>query len=191
MKTALVFGASGGIGSATVTQLQNQQYTLIGLNRSQLDFCQAQADQVSSIIRQTDPDVIINCAGVMKGEFTEIFDVNVASNWYIINHFIQSATDVKPVTIVLVGSTAHQSGRRNYPVYAASKAALHNLVQGCQEALSDTPIVLSLLHPARVKTQMSNHLAQHQNMLTTQQVAAEIVKMCSEPSQIKELNYQS
>ena len=135
MKTALVFGATGGIGSATVRQLNSRRYHVVGVSRPQLDLYGAMFEahkrpNVSSVIDEVDPDVIVNCAGVLEGDFTQVFDVNVASCWHIIQHYIQRPELVKPVSILLVGSTAYSGGRRSYPLYSASKAALHNLVQG-------------------------------------------------------------
>lgn len=187
MKTALIFGATGGIGEATVKQLSSRHCDVVAVGRDRLDFRGATSEQVSSVITATDPDIIVNCTGLLEGEFNEIFDVNVGSNWHIIQHFMRQTQHTKPVTIVLVGSTAYSSGRRNYPLYAASKAALHILVQGCQEALVDTPITLSLLHPARVKTRMSANLPVTSGCLSPDQVAGQIAKMCKESSQIKEL----
>jgi 3-hydroxy acid dehydrogenase/malonic semialdehyde reductase len=193
MKTALVFGATGGIGSATVRQLNSRRYHVVGVGRPQLDLYGAMFEahkrpNVSSVIDEVDPDVIVNCAGVLEGDFTQVFDVNVASCWHIIQHYIQRPELVKPVSILLVGSTAYSGGRRSYPLYSASKAALHNLVQGCQEILADRSIKLSLLHPARVRTRMSEQLPKTDRQLTATQVARELVKMIKEPSQIKELN---
>ena len=193
MKTALVFGATGGIGSATVRQLSSRRYTVVTVNRSQLDLYGAMFEShkrpnVSSVIAEVDPDVVINCAGVLEGDYCQVFDVNVASCWHIIQHYIQRPEPSKPVSIILVGSSAYSGGRRNYPLYSASKAALHNLVQGCQELLADRPVTLSLLHPSRVRTRMSEQLPKTNRQLTATQVARELVKMIKEPSQIKELN---
>jgi short-subunit dehydrogenase len=187
MKTALIFGATGGIGSATVNQF-NHSYSVVGVTRDQLNLrSDSIGEAIGSLLKQVDPDLVINCAGVLEGDFAEIFAVNVASCWHIIQYYLQQTEMPKPVTILLVGSTTYSGGRRNYPLYSASKAALHNLVQGCQEAIGNRAITLSLLHPARVQTRMSECLPKTGNELTAAQVASELLSMSTQPSQIKEL----
>jgi len=166
MKTALIFGSTGGIGAAVVSQFANS-HRVVTVSRHQLDFTQADnqcPSHLDGIIAAADPDVIVNCAGLFAGTFQDIFAVNVASNWHILQYYMEKYTVSKPVTILLVGSSAYRGGRRRYPVYSASKAALHNLVQGCQEALADSAVTVSLLHPARVATRMSESLPGNQQL---------------------------
>ena len=191
MNTALIFGASGGIGSA-VTELMLQTHTVITVSRQQLDLAGSLPNQqytdMQSVLSHINPDVVINCAGVFAGNFAEVFAVNVSSNWQIIEYYTRYPS-IKPVQIILVGSSAYHSGRKNYPLYAASKAALHNLVQGAQEMFAGTQISLSLLHPTRVNTKMSQQLTSAQHWLTPDHVAAQILAMCNNSSIINEMRY--
>jgi 2-C-methyl-D-erythritol 4-phosphate cytidylyltransferase len=191
MKTVLIFGATGGIGSA-ITQLLLQTHTVITVSRQQLDLAGSLTNQqytdMQSVLSHINPDVVINCAGVFAGSFAEVFTVNVGCNWQIIEYYTRYLS-IKPVQLILVGSSAYHSGRKNYPLYAASKAALHNLVQGAQEIFAGTQISLSLLHPTRVNTKMSQQWTSAQHWLTADQVAAQILAMCNNSSIINEMRY--
>ena len=191
MKTALVFGSSGGIGSAVTAALPAAGYNVVAVPRTQLDLAEDSPEitkiaKMHSVLSTADPDAVIFCAGVLHGSFSQVFDVNVASCWHIIQYYL-TTTPAKPVKILLVGSSAYASGRKNYPLYSASKAALHNLVQGCQELFANTQVTLSLLHPSRIRSRMSENLPVNTNELTAQQVADELIRMCSECSQITEM----
>ena len=60
----------------------------------------------------------------------------------------------KKIVIILLGSSAYKSGRKNYILYASSKAALHNLCQGSREYLRGKKITIKLLNFGKIYTSM-------------------------------------
>lgn len=62
---------------------------------------------------------------------------------------------VKKKIIILIGSSAYLGGRKNYILYSASKAALHNIYLGARENFSSKVINFNILHPQRIKTKMT------------------------------------
>jgi short-subunit dehydrogenase len=193
MPKAVVFGARGGIGLATVEQFLRAGYVVIPVASEQIDFTNTGSyDQVATLLDNHQPDVIINSVGHFDNGNTEshskTFDVNVGSNWTIIQHYINCPV-TKPVHIVMVGSSAYKSGRRLYILYAASKAALYNVWQGAKDYFAGTNISVSLINPVRTRTPMID-------MSTTafcyepEDVAQEILRIASaSSSQLVDMKY--
>jgi short-subunit dehydrogenase len=87
-------------------------------------------------------------------DHTEIMNVNVGSNWSILRHYMNPANQTRPTRIIMVGSSSYDHGRKLYPLYSASKAAVFNLWQAVSEALKDTPVNVDLVNPVRTATNM-------------------------------------
>jgi short-subunit dehydrogenase len=152
----MVFGSSGGIGSATVKKFRLNEHRVIEVNRSQLDLASHNRDHLMSyLLKKNDPAVVINCAGSYSNHCDiaseEMLSVNLGSNWSIVRHY---AVDPRPVRIIMLGSSAYRAGKPQHMLYAATKAGLHNLWQGAIEYFRDTPVEIDIVHPSRTRTQM-------------------------------------
>ena len=55
---------------------------------------------------------------------------------------------------IFIGSSAYKSGRKNYILYASSKAALNNLYQGAKEYLNNKSVKLKLINFGKIYTPM-------------------------------------
>ena len=80
----------------------------------------------------------------------------------------------------MLGSSVYKQGRRNFILYAASKAALFNMWQGASEYVSEN-LKLGLINPVHVLTKMVAHKP-HKNpeiCLEPIDVAVEIKNLCS------------
>jgi NAD(P)-dependent dehydrogenase (short-subunit alcohol dehydrogenase family) len=175
-KIAVIFGARGGIGAATREAFLAAGYRVVPVNSSTVNFTDtASYNQVSTILNNDLADVVVNCAGHFDNGNTEThnktFDVNVGSNWAIIQHYINNPAQ-KPVKIIMVGSSAYQGGRKAYILYSASKAALYNVWQGACDYFSDSTVAIGLINPVRTRTPMID-------MTTT--------AFCYEPKEVAEL----
>jgi short-subunit dehydrogenase len=192
-KRAVIFGASGGIGQATVDAFRSAGYIVTPIGGRYIDFVYiASHVQVEEIIAQTDPDVIVNCVGHFDKTNTEThsqtFDVNVGSNWSIIRYYISNVAK-KPVKIIMVGSSAYKSGRKDYILYAASKAALYNVWQGACEYFKDSNVTLGLINPVRTRTPMID-MTTSAICLEPEDVATEILSMAStQTNQLVDMKY--
>jgi len=159
-KVALIFGDRGGIGGATRKIFLDKGYRIIPVNSAILDFNKANSDrEILSLLTNAQADVIINAAGVFHNgwehDHSSTMNVNVGSNWSILRHYMNPKNQSHPTRIILIGSSSYSSGKKLYPLYSASKAALYNLWQGVSEALQDTAIVVDLVNPVRTLTKMS------------------------------------
>jgi 2-C-methyl-D-erythritol 4-phosphate cytidylyltransferase len=186
--TALIFGQSGGIGSAVGKIFISHGFRIIPLRRSIIDFNKSNSDaEINSLLTNAQPDIVVNAAGIMvKGwskDHTEIMNVNVGSNWSILRHYMNPANQIKPTRIIMVGSSSYDHGRKLYPLYSASKAAVYNLWQAVGEALIDTPINIDLVNPVRTATNMVTNgkaLDPALDYLSPEQVAEKIYQLVAE-----------
>ena len=157
---ALIFGHRGGIGLATAKALIAQGHRIIPVDRTIIDLDKANADtQISSVLINGQPDVIVNCAGVFENghsvTHSRTMNVNFGSNWSIVRHYLDPVNQIRPCRVIMVGSSCYDQGRQLYPLYSASKAALYNLWQSARDALEDTNICIDLINPVRTLTKMA------------------------------------
>jgi short-subunit dehydrogenase len=175
--TVILFGAGGGIGSATQSILLNNGYSVVPVRREWLDLTSADADQkIKSLLTQYQPVAVVNCAGHFgnnEENNNQTMQINFNSNWSIIQHYLQHNT--KQTAIVMVGSSAYKSGKKDYMLYSASKAALYNLWQGARDYFTGTKISINLINPVRTKTKMVAPYQDHLDYLDPLDVAVEIL----------------
>jgi NAD(P)-dependent dehydrogenase (short-subunit alcohol dehydrogenase family) len=177
---AVVVGASGGIGIATTEALLREGYCVVPVYRFGVDLtAEDSVGKLQKVLAYNQPEVVVNCAGIYglneDAEYDSMFDVNVRSSWAIIKYYMDNPSN-KTIDIVLVGSTAYDHGRRNYMLYSASKAALHNLYEGAAEFFGDTETKIHIVHPARTRTPMVAPFNDKLDYLEPQEVASAIAK---------------
>lgn len=109
-------------------------------------------------------DLFVYCAGAMPaygGSVDErldvispILDVNVAGAL----HFLERAADHLTASgrgrLAAIGSIAGERGRKGHPVYGASKAALHQYLEGLRARLHGTGVGVTTIKPGWVRTRM-------------------------------------
>jgi ribitol-5-phosphate 2-dehydrogenase (NADP+) / D-ribitol-5-phosphate cytidylyltransferase len=162
MSRIVIFGSSSGLGSCLIDELKIIGHNIIPISSSQVDFnSEISIDQIHEIIEINQPDVIINCAGVLgnnQDEFNKIFNINLRSNWIISKYFINNIPTSKQVKIIFIGSSAYQKGKKDYILYASSKAALFNLFEGLSALFENTKVIFGLVNPTRMDTKMIKEL---------------------------------
>lgn len=191
-KQAVVFGARGGIGAAVRAALLDDGYTVVPVNSNSVDFSQLDSYEKASVILDWNPDVVVNCVGhfdsTNQESHNKTFDINVGSNWAIIQHYINNPSQ-KPVKIIMVGSSAYRGGRKAYILYSASKAALYNVWQGACDYFADTNISVGLINPVRTRTPMID-MSTSAFCYEPEDVAHEILSMANTPGkQLVEMKY--
>jgi short-subunit dehydrogenase len=192
-RTSVIFGASGGIGRATRLTLLDAGYTVIPVSRTLIDFEHPTAEaQIQEFLGYAEPDVVINCVGRF-GRNDEpaapTMNINFNSNWAIVQHYVKNP---KAVRIIMVGSSAYKSGKKDYMVYSASKAALHNLWQGARDAFVDTEVQVDLVNPVRTRTQMVAPFDDELDYLEPEQIAKSILQLdqCNESSRCVDITFK-
>jgi 2-C-methyl-D-erythritol 4-phosphate cytidylyltransferase len=177
-RTVAIFGATGGIGSAVKQSFLDAGYSVIPVGRNLIDFACADAEaQIQEFLGYAEPNVVINCVGrFAKNDEPagSTMNINFNSNWAIVQHYLKSP---KSVRIIMVGSSAYKSGRKDYMVYSASKAALHNLWQGARDAFADTEMRIDLVNPVRTRTPMVAPFDAQLDYLEPKEVAGWILQL--------------
>lgn len=191
-KTVAIFGSSGGIGQAVRQAFLDSGYTVIPVSRNLIDFASPKAEfQIQEFLSLAEPNIVVNCVGKFSNN-DEIagptMNINFNSNWAIVQHYLKTP---EPVRIIIVGSSAYKSGKKDYMIYSASKAALYNLWQGARDAFKDTPVTVSLVNPVRVKTKMVAPFDNSLDYLDPKEVAQEILQLASaEVSNCIDMNFK-
>ena len=125
--------------------------------------------QVENLVQQTVDqfgkiDVLVNNAGINpRGLFLDSTEEEWEQSWQInVVGGVHCCRTVLPVmkaqgrgNIINIGSGMGQVGRGNLSVYCASKFALHGLSQAIAEEVWEDGIIVNVLIPGPVKTELS------------------------------------
>ena len=174
--TALVTGASSGIGAACVRALRARDLRVVATARRQERLaalaeetgCETLALDVSDTEAVYDRlggeeiDVLINNAGLGRGfegfltssaaEIDEVIRVNVAAAIHVVRVLAEGMVARRRGHIVNIGSVAglYPLG---FPVYGASKGAIHLFAQHLRLDLKGSGVRMTEICPGRVETE--------------------------------------
>ncbi|MBI4986431.1 MAG: SDR family oxidoreductase [Rhodocyclales bacterium] len=181
-KTALITGGSSGIGLATARLFRAEGARLAITGRDPDSLARAQAelgadtlairsntgrlDEIAALMAQLRADcgrldVLFVNAGIAKAtpfdrvtedQFDEIMATNFKGAFFTIQQALPLLAD--KASVIVTTSIANRKGSPDYSVYAASKAALHSLVQSLGPALSGRGIRVNAISPGPVATPM-------------------------------------
>ena len=199
-QVALIFGASGGIGLSTRKIFLDNGFRIIPVNSNILDFDSENSDQeIQSLLTNANADVVINCAGVFENNWQQdhkkTMNINFGSNWSIVRHYMNPDNQAYTTRVIMIGSSNHSGGRKLYPLYAASKAAVYNLWQSANQVLADTNITIDLVNPVRTLPSTSSKgkdINSELDYSTPEQVAEQIYKLVKEdqPSRCIDMTFE-
>ena len=180
-RTAIVTGASRGIGAATVRQLRISGLEVYAVARSSEDLtvlaqetgCRPLAldishrDAVLSALGSLDADVLVNNASAFArstpsweaapDDIDALMDVNMRGTLNCLAATVPGMKARGLGNLVQISSTSGPCALPGLPVYAMTKAALHNLSQTLRLDLHGSGVRVSEISPGRVET--GAHLA--------------------------------
>ncbi|MDW3025773.1 SDR family oxidoreductase [Acinetobacter baumannii] len=177
-KTALVTGATSGIGKAIVLALANQNIKVIALGRNEQimqelntvdNVITVQADvrdyiQLQKIFSNYEVDIVINNAGVLttRSDFQTIehndidsmIDINLKAPLHLTREALPAMVERKKGHIFFIGSSAGRAPHPNSSVYGASKAGISLFCDALRCDLLGTRVRVTEIAPGRVQTNL-------------------------------------
>lgn len=152
-KQVLLLGGTGGIGSAVLRVLRERGAIVTAPTRVEWDLA---SPEIPVPFRRP-WDAIIHAAGILNNTsdvagVDDLFAINFRSVVAIAD--LARAT-MRDGAIVVVGSSSAMKGRENIPLYAASKAAVNNFVEGIAPVLArECGVKINCINPGCVNTRM-------------------------------------
>ena len=176
--TAVVTGASGGIGRAISTELVRLGVHVhaLALDDAALDAMRGDAgvtvhgvdvrdtSALSAIIAGLDADVLVNNAGIIgdlqpaqlssTGVADALIDINLRAAVHATLSVLPGMVRRNRGHLVFTGSIAGSRPTANSAVYSATKAALNAFADGLRLDLHGTAVRVTVLTPGRVETNL-------------------------------------
>ncbi len=191
-KTALVTGASGGIGAAIARALHQQGATvaLSGTRREALDTLAAefpervhvlpadlsQPDAALDLINAAEAamgkvDILVNNAGLTKdglamrmsdADWDKVLNVDLAAPFRLIRAALKFMLRRRAGRIINIGSVVGSTGNPGQANYAAAKAGLIGMTKALAQEVASRGITVNLIAPGFVETPMTDVLSESQ-----------------------------
>jgi 3-oxoacyl-[acyl-carrier protein] reductase len=182
-KTALVTGASKGIGRAIATELAAGGATVVVGYRSGKDEAEALASELGGRAIQADVsnaedaarlvaeagdlDILVNNAGLTRDgllarmsddDWRTVIDTNLASVFYTCRAVCRPMMKKRAGAIVNVSSIVGVHGNWGQTNYAASKAGIIGFTKSLARELGSRGVRANVVAPGYVKTQLTDVL---------------------------------
>ncbi|MDD2704336.1 MAG: 3-oxoacyl-[acyl-carrier-protein] reductase [Acidocella sp.] len=191
-KTALVTGASGGIGAeiARALHAQGAVVALSGTRREALETLAAelkervhvlpadlsQPEEALRLITDAEAamgkvDILVNNAGLTKdglamrmsdADWDKVLNVDLAAPFRLIRAALKFMLRRKAGRIINIGSVVGSTGNPGQANYAAAKAGLIGLTKALAQEVASRGITVNLVAPGFIETPMTDALSEAQ-----------------------------
>lgn len=199
-KTALVTGASGGIGASIALALHKQgaKVCITGTNLKKLNqinqdssmaFSQVVCDlsnreDLKKIIPSVEDklgkiDILINNAGITRDQlmmrmqddiWDEVIQTNLNSSFYLSKSVIKGMMKRKFGRIIQISSVVAFTGNPGQSNYVASKAALVGMTKSLALEVASRNITVNCIAPGFIRTPMTSVLNEDQQEKLMQKI---------------------
>ncbi|WP_207904293.1 SDR family oxidoreductase [Shewanella fodinae] len=190
-RRVVITGASGGIGNAVTKALavQGHELLLCGRNSSKLNVLKDEIEgnghqlltadltataglkALFNAAQAFEADTLINCLGVNQlqllaasnaADSERIISTNLLAPMNICRTLLP-LLQLKPSTIVNVGSVLGSIGCAGSTLYCASKAGLHGFTEALRRELADTSVTVLYFAPRATDTELNSQEMQDMN----------------------------
>ncbi|MBM3601471.1 MAG: 3-oxoacyl-[acyl-carrier-protein] reductase [Alphaproteobacteria bacterium] len=191
-KTALVTGASGGIGGAIARALhaQGAVVTLTGTRRDALEALAAElgerahvrtgdlvdAAAIDALVKEAEEamgsiDILVNNAGITRdallvrmkdADWQTVLDVNLTSGMRMARATLRGMMKRRWGRIIAIASVVGETGNAGQTNYAASKAGMVGFAKALAAEVASREITVNCVAPGFIVTPMTGKLSDEQ-----------------------------
>jgi len=176
MKTAIVTGASKGIGLAISKKLLEKGWQVIGIAREFTESLSSsfipypidltkirdlpaafkklleQYPEVDALICNAGRGIFGSLEQLSFEDISSAVSLNFLSHTYLVKTFLPSLKKKNRGHVVFIGSEAALQGKKEGSIYCATKFALRGFSQSLREECATSNIRVSLINPGMVQT---------------------------------------
>jgi 3-oxoacyl-[acyl-carrier protein] reductase len=202
-KTALVTGATGGIGGEIARALHQQGATVAvsGTRKEKLDELAAELgervhvlpcnlsepEEVNQLVASAEQamgglDILVNNAGLTRDtlamrmkddDWEKVLEVNLTAAFRLSRAAIKGMMKRKRGRIINISSVVAQTGNAGQANYISSKAGLIGMSKGLATEVASRNITVNCVAPGFIETAMTDALNEKQREATLSRVPAE------------------
>lgn len=201
-KTAIVTGASGGIGSAIADALARQGARVV-LSGTRLDALEALAASIGEMARivpadLADPgqaealvkaaeqqvgsiDILVHNAGITRDglvmrmsddDWSRVLEVNLSAGFRLIRAALRGMMKKRSGRIIGLSSVVAATGNPGQVNYAASKAGMIGMMKSLAREVASRGITANCIAPGFIQTDMTEALSEERRSAITATVPA-------------------
>ena len=182
MKTALITGASRGIGNAIALHLANEGYRVLGTATSSAGVSKLEEEGIEGLIldlnstesreklweqiekKEIQISVLVNNAGITRDnivlrmsedEWQDIMNVNLNGAFYLSKKVLKMMLKLKWGRIVNITSTSASIGNKGQSNYSAAKAGVEAFTKSLAREVGSRNITINSIAPGFIDTDMT------------------------------------
>ena len=197
MKTALITGASRGIGNAIAIQLKNEGFRVLGTATSLAGASKLEVQGIEGMVldlnsldskekfweevisKETQISILVNNAGITRDnivlrmsvdEWQDIMNVNLNGTFYFSKKVLKMMLKLKWGRVINITSTSASIGNKGQSNYSAAKAGVEAFTKSLAREVGSRNITINSIAPGFIDTDMT----QQNNGVNTDELIKEI-----------------
>ena len=182
MKTALITGASRGIGNAIALHLKKEGYRVLGTATSSAGASKLEEEGIEGLVldlnsneskekfwehvekKEIQISILVNNAGITRDnivlrmsedEWEDIMNVNLNGTFYLSKKVLKMMLKLKWGRIINITSTSASIGNRGQSNYSAAKAGVEAFTKSLAREVGKRNITINSIAPGFIDTDMT------------------------------------